>query len=1387
MKNYKFVWLLSIFAFIYGALNAEISSNFQVNTISKDKTQISFKLPEYTIKQITTESGVYSKIVSKDAVQGIEEGMPDLPVYSITVAVPQNSSNCSFSYEAINNDKLPNVTIYPSQFNQESQKLIKNESYYSKGEIYPQSVIKISEIQTVRDYKIVNISVYPFTYNAKERELSVSSQINIELSHNSSDSNYKSSPKISLAFEPIYKAMIANYDQIRDAYPSYQKPSLLIIYPTNTDASFNTALNSIINWKKQKGFAVTAVNTTATGSSSSNIKNYIQTYYNNALEKPEYLMLIGDVSGTGYAIPTFSEAYGFLSGVPGAGDYPYTFMSGDTDYFGDIILGRLSVSSVAQLQTVASKISLYEKNPTIAGSDWYHENLLVGDTSPSGVSCIITNKYVKELLENYDSNNNYTEIYGGNPSPTEMQNKLSSGVAFFNYRGWIGMSGFTSSNVSSATNVKKLTNAVFITCATGAFSNSSIIEDILRAGTPTEPKGAITAIGMSTSHTLTPFNNVLTSGIFYALLEKDITTMGGAMLFSKYNIHRVYGTSSQDGARTFCQWMNLMGDPTVNAYRSIPKEITVNTIDTLYAGSNYIPVQLYNDDHAPISNAWVSVTDASYNSLGFVLTDMNGKANIYLNNYTTGNVTLVVSHADYKSFTKTIQSASSGIIAVTTFTTDDALNTPSNNEINSGEVIKLSLNIKNNTSTSYNNINVLVKANNPYITMIDSTAVITSLANGATTNLSDEIRFTVHNNYPANCPLDLTVKTTSGTTSFNSLVKPIVKTADMEKINMFEVGSQLLNINQPTQIYFSLANNGTGSLENLHVKLMPVDEKLIVTDSTAVLATSNAGYTVNNVNDPFTVQSGANVLPGETVNAKLVFYTSKFYEEEDITITFAAPATTDPLAPDAYGYTIFENSDSAYEDAPTYEWIEISSTGTALALNDTGDNGDVVTPVTLPFNFKFYGQTFTQISVCSNGWFAGGVTEQAEFRNVGLPGPQAPENLIAPYWNDLYKSGTGSGVYTYNNTAEHYFVIQWNNMKLFSNNQIVKFQAIIYDPSYYAEGNGDGPIKFQYHTFNGGSQNDGSDPETPSNYFTTGIQNGDGTVGLTYAYNNIYSSGASTLASGKALLVKTRSTGSSNHFNTVWNGTPYNPAYVIINSATINNLNLTIGDEIGIFDNQYCVGALKISQNNSYPDTIIVSADQLTTPYADGYTTGNNMLYKLWDNETQTEYNGACIQTYYQNGNGIFTQGLTYNLNLNAAVLGNQTLSLIPGWNKVSINRILSENDMMTIFASQIASNSLIKIINESGATLENVNTIGWINNIGNISNTEGYLVKVNAASEINLNGYPVFLPYDIQLQNGWNVISFPEQVTVNAMTAFQNLINSGTLVKVTDETGNSI
>ncbi|MBN1790236.1 MAG: S8 family serine peptidase [Bacteroidales bacterium] len=128
------------------------------------------------------------------------------------------------------------------------------------------------------------------------------------------------------------------------------------------------------------------------------------------------------------------------------------------------------------------------------------------------------------------------------------------------------------------------------------------------------------------------------------------------------------------------------------------------------------------------------------------------------------------------------------------------------------------------------------------------------------------------------------------------------------------------------------------------------------------------------------------------------------------------------------------------------------------------------------------------------------------------------------------------------------------------------------------------------------------------------------------------------------------------------------------------------------------------------------------------------------------------------------------------------------GWNIFSLYVTPDNIAMMSIVQPLIDNGTLVKVQSETGAAIEYVTALGtWIDNIGNWSATESYKIKVNAPTYLNLTGTIFTDPVAIDLLAGWNIVGYPSSTSQDAMEVLNDLITSGSLMKVQDETGAAI
>jgi Zn-dependent metalloprotease/Leucine-rich repeat (LRR) protein len=261
------------------------------------------------------------------------------------------------------------------------------------------------------------------------------------------------------------------------------------------------------------------------------------------------------------------------------------------------------------------------------------------------------------------------------------------------------------------------------------------------------------------------------------------------------------------------------------------------------------------------------------------------------------------------------------------------------------------------------------------------------------------------------------------------------------------------------------------------------------------------------------------------------------------------------------------------------------------------------------------------------------------------------------------------------------------------------------------------------------------------------------------------------------------------HFTPVWSGNGIDQINFYTLTAKIDGVNMQPGDEIGIFDGNICVGAGVLTEVlDTFNFLVIqVSADDDQTPEIDGYTTGNTASFKLWDDSEVRELNHVNIN--YVEGNNIFNPDNTSPVyHINGFFTLDQSIALTSGWNIFSLYAAPEDSAMLSIVQPLINGGSLIKVQNEAGKAIEYITPLHrWVDKIGKWQSTEGYKIRVNTNTTLNVTGTPIDLPIAIPLTSGWNIAGYPVSSSQDAMDAFNQLITNGSLVKVQNEGGKAI
>ncbi|MBL7108277.1 MAG: hypothetical protein ISS38_03170, partial [Candidatus Cloacimonetes bacterium] len=805
------------------------------------------------------------------------------------------------------------------------------------------------------------ISIKLFSEN--DKNISVLKNIDFEIKPQNLE-HY--SEKISHAFLPIYQTIIENFESSYLAEAEVVPSKMLIIAPSST----TECLESYINWKQAKGISTTVVTSEEIGTTSGEIKTYLQNLYDSSEQPPDYLLLIGDVDGS-YEIPSF-----YFGDDDDVSDHPYTLLDGD-DYFPEMLVGRISIDSLMELVTILNKILAYEKTPYVENPDWLTRAILVAgnySTSPPIPSTPVkVSRWLWEKMLNYGYSQVDTVFYPPTyPGTSEISSSINNGVGFVNYRGWGDANGwhypyFHSENIEALSNGYFLPVVTSFVCNTGDFANNvdpCFGETWLRAGTPSLPKGAVVFVGPSDLHTSTKYNNSLFSGFYYGMLDENILSFGQALLRGKLELYNNFplNQEDEDDVEFYFHVYNILGDPSLSMWTQIPEEINCNLPGEISLGTNYLEISIPNFDDGIVT----AIKENEFSETAIIGA---GNAVLYFNSQTEGEITITITKPNYYPLIETVQ-------VVTAEGDIGLLNIESDSEIIAGNQINLLLTLKNFGAQTENNISATLTSNSAFITFSDDNAEFGNLAPNATAEETFQIEI-----FP-NCPngeiLEFTLEISNENDAkfelfTHSLLYEVVEVEVQDENGILEPGEE-------REIQVTINNIGTIEPLNLSAELSTNIDAVVIIDNFSTVE-DTATFTVAAANDcsigkliNFTIQ----------LSDEIGLETSANFYLEIGEVTNCAPT-----GPDAFGYYAYDKYDVNYDECPVYEWIEIDpedgGNGTVFELGD-----DRSETIEIPIDFKFYDEICDSLKICTNGWISFNPTWETYFRNWNIPSALGP-------------------------------------------------------------------------------------------------------------------------------------------------------------------------------------------------------------------------------------------------------------------------------------------------------------------------------------------------------------------------------------------------------------
>ncbi|MEN3044775.1 MAG: C25 family cysteine peptidase [Candidatus Hydrothermales bacterium] len=913
---------------------------------------------------------------------------------------------------------------------------------------------------------------------------------------------------VPLSFYPFYKKM-----GMINAKPKPQ--GFLII----TNSSFLSYMNDFILWKKMCGYYV-VTEVISGGESPQTIKNIIVSHYQNDSIKPEYVLLVGDVD-------LISPFYGSPWAIT-----DNKFVTVDDDFIPDILIGRISVSNIGELLTYLSKVLNYEKNPYVSDTMWYKRSLFIGARYPQNVW---TAKKVKKWIREFLLIKNYFKVIDTVFYPptangvSQITSSCNNGVLFVNYRGGDGESKrwiypqFTYLDVDNLSNGFKLPIITSFVCLTGAFHDNAPMclgEKWIRAGTATNPRGGIAFIGSGSGGTHTKENNILDEFFYKGYSEDSFPSVSSLLLNAKLNLisHIPNQTHPDSGVGFYFHTYNILGDPSLLPYKGVPKSVNVTFPSSLSIGASSVKINVKRNG-IPLKDVWVSVYKEN-EARDFSLTDENGDAFLNFKPLTSGNLFVVVRGFDvYTQIISIPVVGTNHYIGINNFSFSDSIGhndfllTPS-------EIIKLNVSFKNFGSQDVNNVVAKLSSFDEFVNLIDT---IKSLGNFQPNEVKNTyFKFKISPSCTSSHVLKLKININSNEGFYSNYINSKVY-APKFKIDSFYVIDENFYPEPGNTEYLVLNLKNIGNFTGYNVSgiLRTQSPKVTILDSISNFGKINFDSFSSNNQDPFFIEVSQNAFPGEEIKFELFWNTqNEGYGKSNFNLKVCAPDPLNATGPSKYGYYVIDDEDTIFSNRPSFSWIEIDPAfgGSGIPLNMKNDTTKIVN---LPFNFKYYGINYDKISVSDNGYIIFGSSNVSDPYNWPIPSKSLPDGFVSSFWDDLDPevSDSSRDVYIYNDTQNHFFIIEWSRVQHIHNYQnhlkgdLVTFQIILYDPNYYQTQTGDGIIKIQYLKI--------KDDDSTHNYSTIGFESPESHDGIQISFNKKRANGVPLIKNGRAFLITT--------------------------------------------------------------------------------------------------------------------------------------------------------------------------------------------------------------------------------------------------------------------------
>lgn len=310
MKKNRFLTILLATALLFAGYNANAQGRIELGRSAENSVKLhsssmagftsTFSFNSIESELIANEKGEFSEIYIDGSFPYGEVGSPELPMITRLIVIPDGAtpmvkvsgySESEYKLADYGIGKLAAMQApIRKSVDPRTVEYSVNKAAYARDSYNNDEIATVEYLGTMRGISIGKLTVCPVRYNPVAGTVKVYNDIDVKVGFQNADeasTRNMFAATYSPAFNSVYDQMF-NIDMLmggsgKDAYTDhpdmYNTPvkMLVICYSGFKD---NSKLNEWLQWKLQKGYYVDIFYTDETGTSATNIKNFIKTKYN---------------------------------------------------------------------------------------------------------------------------------------------------------------------------------------------------------------------------------------------------------------------------------------------------------------------------------------------------------------------------------------------------------------------------------------------------------------------------------------------------------------------------------------------------------------------------------------------------------------------------------------------------------------------------------------------------------------------------------------------------------------------------------------------------------------------------------------------------------------------------------------------------------------------------------------------------------------------------------------------------------------------------------------------------------------------------------------------------------------------------------------------------